>query len=135
MISKAVFWRMVRVGDAVYGQAMGCLGTAVVAHACTLAPQPPMLAAAEAAALPTVFLTAAACLTQAASVQPGMRVLIHAATGVPPDSHSSAACIHSGVKLLRKVSCADSNIYFWLACNLERRVGAALHPFCMCRWI
>lgn len=88
---------MVRVGDAVYGQATGCLGTAVVADAGALAPQPPALAAAEAAALPTAFLTAAACLTQAAAVQPGMRVLIHAATGVPPGGHPSAACIRSGV--------------------------------------
>jgi NADPH:quinone reductase-like Zn-dependent oxidoreductase len=70
-----------RVGDAVFGQATGCLGTAVVADGRTLAPVPPQLGAARAAAAPTVFLTADACLRNAANLQRGQRVLIHAATG------------------------------------------------------
>ena len=33
--------------------------------------------------MPTVFMTAAACLTDAAKIGHGTRVLVHAATGVP----------------------------------------------------
>ena len=73
-----------RVGDAVFGQATGCLGTAVVGDGRTLAPVPPQLGAARAAAAPTVFLTADACLRNAANLQRGQRVLIHAATGEGP---------------------------------------------------
>lgn len=64
-----------------FGQATGCLATHVVASHHTLAPVPPGVSLAEAAALPTVFLTAMQCLWHAASVKPGQRVLVHAATG------------------------------------------------------
>lgn len=65
----------------VFGQATGCLGTAVAADGRTLAPVPPQLGAHCAAAAPTVFLTADACLRNAARLQKGQAVLIHAATG------------------------------------------------------
>ena len=65
----------------VFGQASGCLGTAVVSPALTVVPQPPSISAIEACTIPTVFLTADACLRLAAQVQPGDRCLIHAATG------------------------------------------------------
>ena len=70
-----------RVGDRVYGQAIGSLGTAVHVDARMVCPWPPALADAEAASVPTVFLTAHACLQLATHVQPGTRVLVHAATG------------------------------------------------------
>ena len=64
-----------------FGQATGCLGTAVVADAKTLVPVPPQMTLEQAATVPTVFLTADACLRQSCGLQPGQRVLVHAATG------------------------------------------------------
>lgn len=69
------------MGDAVFGQATGCLGTAAVTDGRTLAAAPPQLGACAAAAAPTVFLTADACLRGAARLGRGQTVLIHAATG------------------------------------------------------
>lgn len=71
-----------RVGDCVYGQATGSLGAMVHVDARMVCPCPPALADTEAAAVPTVFLTALACLQLATHMQPGTRVLVHAATGV-----------------------------------------------------
>lgn len=71
-----------------YGQAAGCLGTAVLASALTVVLQPPRLSPAQAATIPTVFMTADACLNDAAQMRRGTRVLVHAATGT---SHLSAA--------------------------------------------
>ena len=70
-----------RAGDRVFGQAAGCLGTAVMANALTVVAQPHSLTAAEACTVPTVFMTADACLTDAAGMRKGTRVLVHAATG------------------------------------------------------
>lgn len=72
-----------RVGDSVFGQAGGCLATSVMVTHHTVVPMPPNLTAEAASTVPTVFLTADACLNAAAIVQPGQRVLIHAATGGP----------------------------------------------------
>jgi len=69
------------IGDVVYGQAGGCLGTHVVASAEMLAPAPPQASLEEAASLPTIFLTALACLSDAAAAGAGDRVLVHAASG------------------------------------------------------
>ena len=44
-------------------------------------PVPPNVSPDAACTVPTVFLTADACLNAATVVQPGQRVLIHAATG------------------------------------------------------
>ena len=49
-------------GDAVFGLAHGCLGTAVVSPAAMLAPMPSTLSFQEAATTPTVFITGRACL-------------------------------------------------------------------------
>ena len=46
-------------GDAVFGLAHGCLGTAVVSPAAMLAPMPAVLSFQEAATTPTVFITGA----------------------------------------------------------------------------
>lgn len=64
-----------------FGQAAGCLGSAVLADAAALVPMPPAVSFAEAATIPTVFLTAYNCLREAADAKRGSRVLIHAATG------------------------------------------------------
>lgn len=47
----------------------------------TVVPMPPSLTFAEAATVPTVFLTAYECLREAADAKTGSRVLVHAATG------------------------------------------------------
>lgn len=64
-----------------FGQAAGCLGSAVLCDARTIVPMPPNLSFAEAATIPTVFLTAYDCLREAAGARSGSRVLVHAATG------------------------------------------------------
>jgi NADPH:quinone reductase-like Zn-dependent oxidoreductase len=66
----------------VFGQAAGCLGTAVVCNARSVVPQPPNLTSVEAATVPTVFLTAYACLHDEAKTNSRSRVLVHAATGM-----------------------------------------------------
>ena len=68
-------------GDAVFGLAHGCLGTAVVCQAATLAHMPCNLTFPEAATTPTVFITVDCALHQSAKLQPGERVLVHAAAG------------------------------------------------------
>ena len=78
-----------RLGDVVFGQASGCLGTAVVSPALTVVAQPPGISATEACTIPTVFLTADACLHEAAGIRPGDRCLIHAATGMCPLLHAA----------------------------------------------
>ena len=70
------------VGDLVFGQATGCLGTAVRGDGRTLVAAPPQLGTAAAAAVPTVYLTADACLRGAAGLKAGQTALIHAATGL-----------------------------------------------------
>ena len=70
-----------RVGDVVFGLAAGSLGTAVLASQHTVVAVPPNLSAEAACTMPTVFLTADACLNAATVVKPGQTVLIHAATG------------------------------------------------------
>ena len=104
------------LGQLVFGQAAGCLGTAVVTSRhtgggviaasytrCTrtedmsllcftdhcvkllaaVVPAPPNLSPEAAATVPTVFLTADACLNGATVVKPEHRVLIQAGGGVP----------------------------------------------------
>ena len=70
-----------RVGDAVFGQATGCLGSAVLCNARTVVAMPPGLTFAEAATVPTAFLTAYDCLRATACIGSDSRVLVHAATG------------------------------------------------------
>jgi len=74
-------------GDEVYGFAGGVRGTGgaladfMLADARLVARKPRTLTMREAAALPVVALTAWEALLQRAKVQPGQKVLIHAATG------------------------------------------------------
>ena len=66
------------VGDAVFGQAAGCLGTVVLAPATCLAAMPPGVTAAQADTLPTAAATALECVGGVAATDV---VLIHAAAG------------------------------------------------------
>jgi myxalamid-type polyketide synthase MxaB len=71
-----------RVGDEVMAaQAIGSLGQYVTVNAKWVAPKPRSLTFAEAATIPTAFLTAVHGLCQLAKLQKGERVLIHAAAG------------------------------------------------------
>ena len=77
----------VRVGDEVYGYvrrddvAFGTSAELVPAPERTVSLKPPSLSMAEAAAIPLAGMTAYQGLVEALDVQPGERVLIHAASG------------------------------------------------------
>ncbi|WP_448604522.1 beta-ketoacyl synthase N-terminal-like domain-containing protein, partial [Thermoleptolyngbya sp.] len=71
-----------RIGDEVMAaQAIGSLGQHVTVNAKWVAPKPNSLTFAEAATIPTAFLTAVHGLRQLAKLQQGERILIHAAAG------------------------------------------------------
>lgn len=75
-----------RVGDEVFGmphfpRQAGAYAEYVVAPSRQFAPKPASLSHVEAAALPLVGLTAYQALAEVARVQPGQRVLVHAAGG------------------------------------------------------
>jgi 1-acyl-sn-glycerol-3-phosphate acyltransferase len=69
------------IGDSVVGGARGALASYVTTPAELVAHRPPSLSAEEAAGIPTTFVTAYYSLVSLARLQPGERVLIHAATG------------------------------------------------------
>jgi myxalamid-type polyketide synthase MxaB len=69
------------VGDAVVALAPGSLGTFATTPAELVVPKPDRLSVVDAAASPVVFLTAYYGLHHLARLQPGERVLIHAAAG------------------------------------------------------
>jgi NADPH:quinone reductase-like Zn-dependent oxidoreductase len=69
------------VGQPVFGLAAGSLGSHVLASGQTLVPLPASLSFEAAASMPTVFVTVDAALHQSAAMQPGERVLVHAAAG------------------------------------------------------
>ena len=68
-------------GMAVFGLAPGCLGSHVQAHASCMVPMPAQLPYAQAATIPTVYITADTAFRHATALQPGDRVLVHAAAG------------------------------------------------------
>ncbi|MEZ4727505.1 MAG: type I polyketide synthase [Caldilineaceae bacterium] len=71
----------VAVGDNVMGIATGAFSTYVTTSATLVTPMPVGINYVEAATIPSVFLTVHYCLHRLAHIQPGDRVLIHAATG------------------------------------------------------
>jgi myxalamid-type polyketide synthase MxaB len=71
----------VGVGDTVLGMAAGGLRTYVTAPAGAFTVKPDCLSIDEAATVPVTFLTAEYALNRLAKMQPGQRVLIHAAAG------------------------------------------------------
>jgi myxalamid-type polyketide synthase MxaB len=70
-----------RVGDAVMGVVPYSLASHAVTAEYALVPKPRQLTDAEAATIPITFLTAYYGLVRLAQLQPGERVLIHAAAG------------------------------------------------------
>lgn len=70
-----------KVGDAVLGIAMDSFATYTLADARLVVRKPSELTFAEAASIPSVYLTAWYGLHHLAQIQPGQRVLIHAAAG------------------------------------------------------
>lgn len=71
----------VTVGQRVVAMGTNCFDSFVVVRAGLTAPLPATMSFAEAATIPTTFLTAAYGLQNLARLQPGERVLIHAAAG------------------------------------------------------
>uniref|UniRef100_A0A0K6S8I5 Carrier domain-containing protein n=1 Tax=Chromera velia CCMP2878 TaxID=1169474 RepID=A0A0K6S8I5_9ALVE len=70
-----------KVGDDVFGIAMGCLRTFAVTHAELLAPKPPSLGFEGAACLPVPSGTVEYAFRDLADVREGCTVLVHAVTG------------------------------------------------------
>ena len=68
-------------GQAVFGLSVGALGTAVACSEQTLVAMPPCLSYEAASSMPTVFITAQMAMGAVTGVQPGERVLVHAAAG------------------------------------------------------
>jgi NADPH:quinone reductase-like Zn-dependent oxidoreductase len=81
VVSSASSDSSLQPGQAVFGLAEGCLGSHVQASAQTLVPMPGHMSFEAAATMPTVFITVDMVLNQAAGLQPGERVLVHAAAG------------------------------------------------------
>jgi acyl transferase domain-containing protein/acyl carrier protein len=73
--------RDLRVGDRVMGMALGCFGSEVRVDARTMVKMPAALTYAQAATIPVAFATALYGLRDLGQLQPGQRVLIHAAAG------------------------------------------------------
>jgi len=70
-----------RVGDEVIAYTLGSLATLVTVKAIFVVHKPKQLSFAQAAGIPTVFLTAYYGLKKLAKIKSGDKVLIHAATG------------------------------------------------------
>ncbi|MBC7840742.1 MAG: type I polyketide synthase [Gemmatimonadaceae bacterium] len=71
----------VSVGDRVVAFVLGALRTHVHVEADLVAPMPEWMTFEHASALPVAYLTAYHALVRVANVQPGERVLVHAAAG------------------------------------------------------
>ena len=69
------------LGDRVFGLFDGAFGPLAVTERAALAPMRPQWTFADAASVPTVFLTAYYGLVDLGDVQPGQTVLVHAAAG------------------------------------------------------
>ena len=91
------------MGDAVFGQAAGCLGSAVLTCGHTLVPMPPTVTFTEASTIPTVFLTAHSCLHDEAGISQSSQLLVHAATG------EKMAFVFCMVCLIRRKPCLPVN--------------------------
>jgi myxalamid-type polyketide synthase MxaB len=70
-----------RVGDPVIGLGTECLSHYVTVHSAAVVPKPAGISFAEAAGLPTAYLTAFYGLRTLARLRPGDKVLVHAAAG------------------------------------------------------
>lgn len=70
-----------RVGQEVFGVAPAAFGSTISTRADYVLPKPSSISPEDAATLPVVFTTALYALTRLARLEPGERVLIHAAAG------------------------------------------------------
>jgi myxalamid-type polyketide synthase MxaB len=70
-----------KAGDPVIGLGTECLSQFVTVHSAAVVPKPAGISFAEAAGLPTAYLTAYYGLLTLARLRPGDKVLIHAAAG------------------------------------------------------
>ncbi|WSY90941.1 type I polyketide synthase [Streptomyces sp. NBC_00873] len=68
-------------GDRVFGLVLDAFGPVAIADRRTIVPMPKSFSFIEAAALPVVYLTAYYGLVDLAALQPGERLLVHAAAG------------------------------------------------------
>ena len=73
--------RSIAVGDRVFGLGLGCFGTRAVTLAELVAKVPAGMSFEAAATVPLAYLTALYALQELGQVQPGERVLVHAAAG------------------------------------------------------
>ena len=73
--------RSVSPGDEVFAVAYGSLASHVTVNADWIVPKPNSLSMVEAATIPLAFVTASHALEHLAKLEPGQRVLIHAAAG------------------------------------------------------
>jgi acyl transferase domain-containing protein/acyl carrier protein len=71
----------VRLGDEVVAIAADSMASHVTCSATLVVRKPSTLTFADAATIPNVYLTAAQCLSVVANLQPGQRILVHAAAG------------------------------------------------------
>ncbi|OUR91714.1 hypothetical protein A9Q81_17355 [Gammaproteobacteria bacterium 42_54_T18] len=71
----------IQIGDKVIVSATGCLASHVTVPSATVSIMPETLSFVEAAALPTVYMTAIYALLELAKLKSGDKVLIHAAAG------------------------------------------------------
>jgi len=111
-----------KMGDEVYGYAGGIKGTGgalaewMVADARCLAPKPPTMTFAEAAALPVIALTAWSGLFDRARIQPGQSLLVHG--GIGGVGHITVQLAHArGIRVAATVG--DSSDF-----PLAQRLGA-----------
>ena len=73
--------RSIAVGDRVFGCGRGCFGTRAVTLAELVAKVPAGMSFEAAATVPLAYLTALYALQELGQIQPGERVLVHAAAG------------------------------------------------------
>lgn len=108
------------VGDSVFGGRTGAFAEYVVVHADrAVAPKPPNLSFAQAAAIPVAGSTALQALRDQAAIRPGQRVLINGASGgvgtfavqiaKARGAHVTGVCSARNVALVRAIG-ADSVI-------------------------
>ncbi len=100
----------VRPGDRVVAVALNCLATHAVADAALVYRLPDGFDLTAAAALPTAYTTACYALEQLARVRPGMRVLIHSASGGTGLAAIEVARLH-GLEVIATAGTEDKRRY------------------------
>jgi acyl transferase domain-containing protein/acyl carrier protein len=99
-----------QVGDSVVAIADACFSSYVIARADLVARKPERLTFVEAAAIPIAYLTAYYALDQLGHLQPGERVLIHAASGGVGLAAVQLA-LHTGAEIFATASSEEKRAY------------------------